>query len=161
MRKFIAIIASLAVGLLMTAAGLVFDARELAIAGIILFGLAAVLWLVKWGKGSSDQQGKLTKDELLLRSAEAARQTALNALRYDDPEFLARAVPVVHSAILAAANRYGLARPAMPVDPREAVRRGSDYLSLVLPYLKLDQREAATRTALGFVRQHGREILHR
>ena len=50
MQKIISIIGSLAVGLLMAAAGLYFDVRTLTIAGIVLFGFAAVLWIYEWGQ---------------------------------------------------------------------------------------------------------------
>jgi hypothetical protein len=50
MRQIIGAIGSLAVGLLMAAAGLYFDVATLTVAGAILFGLAAVLWLWEWGR---------------------------------------------------------------------------------------------------------------
>jgi hypothetical protein len=50
MRQIISVVVSLAIGLLMAAAGLYFDVQTLTVAGIILFGLAAVLWLFDWGR---------------------------------------------------------------------------------------------------------------
>ena len=50
MQKFISVVGSLAIGLLMAAAGLYFDVRTLTIAGTVLFGLAAVLWIYEWGR---------------------------------------------------------------------------------------------------------------
>lgn len=50
MRQIISALASLAVALLVTAAGLYFDVFTLTIAGVILCGLVAVLWLHEWGR---------------------------------------------------------------------------------------------------------------
>lgn len=50
MRRLAGIIGSLAVGFLLTVAGLAWDVRTLTIAGLILLGLTAVLWLVDWGR---------------------------------------------------------------------------------------------------------------
>lgn len=50
MRQIISTVGSLAVGMLMAAAGLYFDVVTLTYAGVVLFGLAAVLWLYEWGR---------------------------------------------------------------------------------------------------------------
>lgn len=60
MRQIVSVIASLAVGLLMAAAGLALDVETLTIAGAILFGLAAVLWLYEWGRAG--RRGVATTD---------------------------------------------------------------------------------------------------
>lgn len=54
MHRIIGIVGSLAVGLLMAAAGLFFDVATLTTAGIVLFGLAAVLWLFEWGRSKRE-----------------------------------------------------------------------------------------------------------
>ena len=50
MRRLAGIIGSLAVGFLMTVAGLAWDVHTLTIAGLIMLGLTAMLWLVDWGR---------------------------------------------------------------------------------------------------------------
>lgn len=50
MRQVISAIISLAVALLVTAAGLYFDVQTLTVAGIILFGFAVILWIYEWGR---------------------------------------------------------------------------------------------------------------
>jgi hypothetical protein len=50
MRQVISAIVSLAIALLVTASGIYFDVQTLTVAGVILFGLAAILWLFEWGR---------------------------------------------------------------------------------------------------------------
>lgn len=50
MRQIIGFICSLAVALLLAAAGLYFDVRTLTLSGVILFCFAAILWLYEWGR---------------------------------------------------------------------------------------------------------------
>ena len=50
MRQIIGSILSLAVALLVTAAGVYFDVRTLTVVGLSLFGFAAILWIYEWGR---------------------------------------------------------------------------------------------------------------
>ena len=70
MRQLVSTIASLAIGLLMAAAGLAFGVQTLTIAGAVLFGLAAILWLYEWGR-----QKRVTPQEV--DASERDRKRAL------------------------------------------------------------------------------------
>jgi hypothetical protein len=154
-RKIIALLGSLAVGLFMAAAGLVYDAATLTYGGVVLLGFAAVLWLVDWGKGISATP-RSSKDDQIFRAAANACYDAGVALGAEDRDMIGMALPKVDSAIASISNRFGIARPALPRDDdREALRRGVDYLTLVSPYLQAGNKHDATAAALGFVRQHG------
>jgi hypothetical protein len=155
MRRIIAFLGSLAVGLFMAAAGLVYDAATLTYGGIVLLGFGAVLWLVDWGKGASATP-RISKDEQILQAAANACYEAGIALGAEDGDMIGRALPKVDSAIASISYRYGIARPALPRDDNwKALRRGVDYLTLVSPYLQAGNKHDATAAALGFVREHG------
>lgn len=64
MRQLAGMLGSLAVGFFMTAAGLMYEVRELVVAGFILVGAASVLWLVAWGKTSPAAKDALSEGSL-------------------------------------------------------------------------------------------------
>jgi hypothetical protein len=158
MRRIIAFIGSLAVALSVTAAGLVYDAKTLALSGVFLFGLVAILWLFDWGKSApgAASESKPSRDEKILNDAAKAAYTAGTAAGSGDEDFVKKCVFMTDSSIASVTKRFNLARPALPNNPREALKVGEAFLNEVVPYLRGGHHEEASRQALAFVSKHGR-----
>jgi hypothetical protein len=166
MRQIVSVLGSLAVGLLMAAAGLYYDVKTLAVAGAILFGLAAVLWLYEWGRTAPKVEAVLPGDAPILarendqhkddqarhirimRGMTATSSSVGYALGYRDRSHMAGALPGLRATLLTVAKAYDLQIPDLDAAQTErSLKAGAHYLTEVGAYLRQGHVDEARECA--------------
>jgi len=166
-QRLIGFIGSLAVGVLLTAAGLILDARTLVTSGIVLLALWAVLWLWWWGAmaprtakqevvqterdTAKTANNEAFKDSQIIQIMRSAKENAAIALSHNSERSAERALPRMRAALLSGHKRFGLVNPPEIGRAIVELECGRRYIERVLPFLSGGHVEEARREAQKFV----------
>lgn len=147
MRRLIAILGSLGIGIMLTAAGLIIDARTLIYSGVAVFAAMAALALWEWGRAtpapaltpltfkSELPPANLSDEEKALFSLKRARDAAEAAYSKGSSERAKIAYNDLQAALLTIKKRYGFG-------PLNLIGKGGTvpYLSLMVCYVQYVDR---------------------
>jgi hypothetical protein len=152
----------------MAAAGLYFDVRTLTVAGIILFGLAAVLWLYEWGRTAPRKVAPAAATKLdepppynpmraglsnALIEVSKARSYARDAYGNRRPN-LQSTISSVESALATVRRTFDLETPPATGHGRTDLKLWMDYFDVVWPFIRSGNYEEAKERAAKFVADH-------
>jgi hypothetical protein len=155
MRQLIGHIGSLAVGVLITAAGLVYDARTLVYVGSALFGLAAVLWLHDWATRvpatptpAASRAAPASNRKETIKELTQATYLGRHTLKFDfHAEGIAAILPRAEAALLSAHKEFGVRIPNPHQNPATRLETGVRLLEQVVPLLAAGHIEEARERA--------------
>lgn len=165
MRRFIGILGSLAIGLLLTGAGLILDANTLIYSGVVVFAVMAALWLWTWARPIRVQvpvhvpapPSEPEPTESKARAVWAlkrARDNAAISVHQGSPQSNERAYNEIAAALLTIKREFGfgtlklVGKGFVPYDSLLKVQ--ITYMDRIIPLLREGHVEEARQVAMAF-----------
>jgi hypothetical protein len=169
MQRFLAFLGSVAIGLVLTAVGVILDAHSILYAGIILLAFVGVGWLWSWSHppqiaqpallaipvaetvpAATDNKGKA------LDSLRRARDSAAIAKSQRSDEIAARAFHELEAAMLSIKREFGISplkvtsRSGDPIPYQNVLVAYISFVNRIYPLLREGHIEEASAKAKSF-----------